>query len=265
MDILSKEVLVISEVTSVFIVTIFLIIVATGIIMLVLVYQKKQLQHSREKEQLRASFEKEILESKLEIQEQTMKVISQEIHDNIGQVLSLAKLNMNMMDCRAPLPLLEEKIMNTSALLGKAIQDLRDLSKAFNTDTISEMDLITSIQLELDLIKKVGDYQTSLTIEGEPFNIPNQKKLILFRIVQETLNNIIKHAKAKSISLLLSYHPKKFILRLTDNGDGFNVSQASSLGLGIRNMRNRSRLIGAEFTISSEVGKGTTVEIDLPV
>ena len=97
MDISQKVTLLVSLVTSIFIVTMFLIIVSTGIIMLVLVYQKKQLQYLREKEQLKVTFEKEILGSKLEIQEQTLKNVSQEIHDNIGQVLSLAKLNINTM------------------------------------------------------------------------------------------------------------------------------------------------------------------------
>ncbi|HVZ96642.1 MAG TPA: hypothetical protein VG847_07190, partial [Chitinophagaceae bacterium] len=83
--------------TTILIITIFLVAVATGIIFLVLVYQKKQLQYINEKKQLQAAYEKEILESKLEIQEQTFKTISQEIHDNIGQALTLVKLNINTM------------------------------------------------------------------------------------------------------------------------------------------------------------------------
>src|SRR5215216_148874 len=108
MDKISKEVSVISGVTPIIIITLFLLIVAIGIIMLVLVYQKKQLQYLREKEQLKVTFEKEILESKLEIQEQTLKNISQEIHDNIGQVLSLAKLHINTMSVDDPEALVEK-------------------------------------------------------------------------------------------------------------------------------------------------------------
>ena len=94
-----------------------MLIVATGIVLLVLVYQKKQLQYLREKEQLKISFDKEILESKLDIQEQTFKNLSQEIHDNIGQVFSLAKINVNTMDCD-DVDGLREKI-NTCKLLSR--------------------------------------------------------------------------------------------------------------------------------------------------
>src|SRR3954451_17379772 len=132
MDKLSQEPTLISGPTPILIITLFLLIVAIGIIMLVLVYQKKQLQYLREEEQLKVAFEKEILESKLEIQEQTLKNISQEIHGNIGQMLSLAKLTINTMDCREP-KMLQEKISDAKQLISKSIQDLRDLSKSLNT------------------------------------------------------------------------------------------------------------------------------------
>ena len=87
-----------SDLTPIILVTVLFFIVAAGIIVFVLIYQKKQLQYMSERKQLKADYDKEILESRLEIQEQTMKSISQEVHDNIGQVLSVAKLNLNMID-----------------------------------------------------------------------------------------------------------------------------------------------------------------------
>src|SRR5215213_4553470 len=144
-DTFPNEVLIISVVTSIFIITVFLVIVATGIIVLGLVHQKKQLQYLREKEQLKVAFEKEILESKLEIQEQTLKNVSQEIHDNIGQILSLAKLTINTMNHTEP-ETLQEKINDSKQLVGKAIQDLRDLSKSLDTDYVTQMGLIKSIE-----------------------------------------------------------------------------------------------------------------------
>src|SRR3984885_1089355 len=180
---------------SIFIITALLLIVAIGIIMLVLVYQKKQVQYFREKEQLKVTFEKEILESKLEIQEQTLKNISQEIHDNIGQVLSLAKLHINTMNCNEPISL-QDKINDSRNLIGKAIQDLRDLSKSLNTDYVNELGLIRSVEYELELIQKTGSYEIQLDIEAKPYRLEEQQELIFFRIVQEALHNIIRHAKA---------------------------------------------------------------------
>src|SRR5947199_9396553 len=92
MDKLSEQVILI------ILASIFLLIVAVGIILLVFIYQKKQLLYIAEKEQIKADFEKQILESKLEIQEQTFKNISQDIHDNIGQLLSIAELTISSME-----------------------------------------------------------------------------------------------------------------------------------------------------------------------
>jgi len=253
------------DLAPILLVTVLLLVVATGIIMLVLVYQKKQLQYINEKEQLKASFEKEILESKLEMQEQTMKNISQEVHDNIGQVLSLVRLNINSLDYNEPTPLIQEKIKNVSQLVGKVIQDLRDLSKSLHSDTITEKGLIGAVEYEFDLLKKSGAFTTTLTIDGEPYSLPDQKELILFRIFQETINNIIKHAQASLIHVRVCFYTDQFILEINDNGQGFDVNNTANNGMGLKNIRNRSQLIGAVCSIRSEPGNGTVIKIDLPI
>lgn len=254
------------DLTPIILVTILLLIIAIGIIMLVLVYQKKQLQFLNEREQLKVAFEKEILESRLEIQEQTMKNISQEIHDNIGQVLSLVKLNLNSMNCNDQ-QALQERIKDSSLLVRQAIQDLRDLSKSLHTDIIKEKGLIRSIENEFELLKKAGGYKTTIIQEGTPFALSHQHELILFRVFQEVLNNIIKHAHASMIMVKICYSDL-FELEIKDDGQGFDSSYLNEnhqSGLGIRNMRNRTRVIGADFSINSETGSGTSVKICLPV
>ena len=250
--------------TPILLITILLLVVAIGIIMLVLVYQKKQLQYIKDKEQLKANFQKEILESKLEIQEQTLKNISQEVHDNIGQVLSLARLNINAITFEEPQPLLQDKIKNISGLMSKAIQDLRDLSKSLHSDTITEKGLIGAIEYEFDMMKKAGAYETSLIVEGELYDLPDKKELILFRIFQEVINNIIKHAKASSVMVAAHFYPERFLLQINDNGLGFDINYINP-GLGLKNMRNRSQVIGANCTIDSQPGKGTCIKIELPI
>ena len=264
-----KEILLVSGVTSIFIITVFLMIVATGIIMLVLVHQKRQVQYFREKEQLKVIFEKEILESKLEIQEQTFKNISQEIHDNIGQVLSLVKLNINTMDHNEPAAL-NEKIRDSKQLISKAIQDLRDISKSLNTDYVTEMGLTRSIEYELEMIQRTGSYKIQFNATGKLYRLEHQQELIFFRIVQEALHNIIRHAKATSVKVELLFEPEVFTLKITDNGVGFDSSQLAinnynGLGLGIRNMHNRASMINTDFKLMSNVEKGTTIILTLPL
>ncbi len=222
-----------------------------------------------EKQSLQSQFAQTLLQSQLEIQEQTLNTISQEIHDNIGQVLSLAKLNLGTMDLQKP-ELLQQKIDDSKVLVGKAIQDLRDLSRSLNTDYVQQMGLQRAIEYELELLRKAGKHETKLDIQGIVYRLDTQKELILFRIVQEILNNVIKHANASRITVQLNYRPELFILSVEDNGEGFDISRLnesenSNFGIGIKNMNSRAKLIGAEYTINSTKEMGTQVYISLPL
>jgi two-component system NarL family sensor kinase len=252
-----------------------LILVSTGMLLVFFIllvfflmfYQKKKLLHKQELDQLKDKYEKEILRSQLEIQEQTFRNLSEEIHDNIGQVLSLVKLNIGTMDLSSPVGL-QQKIDDSRTMIGKAIKDLRDLSKGLNTEYISEMGLERAIEHEMEMIKKTGVCETSLNIIGRKYRIETQHELILFRIVQEMLNNILKHAKASKIDLLIEYRRECIRISVEDNGKGlsqpvFGESFTDS-GNGIKNMQHRARLIGAAFRIDSHRGLGTRVFLELP-
>lgn len=230
-------------------------------------YVKRRRQHAEDVMHMKYEFRQEILQSQLEIQEQTLKNISQEIHDNVGQVLSLAKLNLNTMDITKT-EQLQDKIDNSLGQVSKAINDLRDLSKSFNTDNIAAIGLVKAIGYELEMIKKAGSHKTEFNITGA-VKLEPQKELILFRIVQEALHNIIKHAGAKTVKVSANYTDKELELQIADDGRGFDLSPLNKegdtgFGLGIRNMQNRAKLIGADLSMSSSSDEGTIVKIVLP-
>jgi two-component system, NarL family, sensor kinase len=229
-------------------------------------YQKRKFRYIREKQALHT--QEQHLRTELEIQEQTFQAISQEIHDNIGQMLSLVKLNLNTTDVSNP-ETAKEKIFYSKELVSKSIADLRDLSKSLNAEIIKEIGLDKAIQRELLLVSKSGQYETGFRQEGEPFRLDPDKELILFRIFQEILSNVINHAKARAVNALVSYKPDRFTLVVSDDGKGFDAStieaNESHLNLGIRNMHNRASLIGADFKLTSEIGKGTRIMIELPL
>jgi two-component system, NarL family, sensor kinase len=246
--------------------TIFFSFLGTGLILFVRLYRQQYLVYQKRQEELKNTFRQEILQAQLEIQEQTLQNISQEIHDNIGQVLSLAKLHLATMDLSFD-PFLEVKVQDSKSLVGKAIQDLRNLSHSLNTDFINETGLPGALENELEIIRKSRVYETIFSVDGAIQKLDKQKELILFRITQELINNIIKHAKAKKINVRLLYRPDYFSLTVADDGEGFDLTpqnQNNNFGLGIKNMNNRAKLIGAAFTMTSASGKGTTAEIVLP-
>lgn len=233
------------------------------IIFIIIRHEKKHRIHLLEKHQLQSQFQQTLLQSQLEIQEQTLKNISQEIHDNIGQMLSLAKINLGTTNIEEP-ETAKDKIDNAHQLVSKSIVDLRNLSRSLDTDHISEKGLQASIAFELELIEKTGNHKTIIETSGNSVNPDKQKELILFRIIQECLHNIIKHAQATEIKVAIENVPGQISISITDNGKGFNVA-GSVKGLGLRNMENRSKLIGAAFSINSVPGNGTQVKILLPI
>ena len=219
-------------------------------------------------------FEHAIFSSKLEMQEQTFQEISQEIHDNIGQILSLAKLHIATMDAGSN-PVLGGKIREAKTLVTKAISDLRSLSHRLNTGYINEVGFDTAVRRELDTIRRSGAYEAHLDIDGRPIRFDSQKELILFRIVQELLNNIIKHAGARTIAVTLTYEAETLRVAIRDDGRGFDFASLGAApvngsgiepgGLGLKSMHHRASLIGAEFHLTSHIGTGTAATVRLPL
>lgn len=248
--------------------TVVLFLLVSFSVLIMVLYQKRYYRYIHERQALQSKFSQTLLQAQLEIQEQTLKNISEEIHDNIGQVLSLTKLNLGTMDIQQPRQLMD-KIDDSKKLVSKAIQDLRDLSRSLNTDYIQQRGLHKSIEYELELIRKAGKHQTRFESQGNIYRMDTHHELILFRIIQEVLNNVIKHANASTITVSVVYHPQLYMLTIMDDGEGFDLrpleqSANPNFGMGIKNMHNRAKLIGAEYNISSTPLKGTTVQILLP-
>ncbi len=246
---------------------VFALLVITFLFRFILLYQKKSIAFTSEKKLMETRFQQEILLSQLEIQEQTLKNISQEIHDNIGQTLSLVKLNLNTIDLNKP-TVVPQKISNSKELVGKAITDLRSLSKKLHTDSVMSAGLLKAIEFELGLVEKSGVFQTSFKIYGEPVPLDAQKELILFRIVQEAMNNIIKHAQASTIAISANFDPGQLLLSIQDNGNGFELPADDgdmNRGIGMRSMQNRVALLNGQFVIETAPAKGTQIQISVPV
>lgn len=239
------------------------VLLAIFIIYFIILNRKTQKASFTEKKLLQTQFEQSILQTRIEIQEQTLKNISQEIHDNIGQVLSLAKLNLNTFS--EPDTANRDKIESTKQLVSKAINDLRSLSRSMHGDMIAALGLQESIANELGILENTGQFQTSLKTEGQPYRLDPQKEMVLFRIVQEALHNAVKHSKASHITVQISYSNDAYALSVSDNGEGFDATLLNDApkGIGLNSMKSRAALAGAEFSIRSSPGSGTVVLIDL--
>jgi signal transduction histidine kinase len=180
-------------------------------------------------------------------------------------VLSLVKLNLNKLLLQKKKNV-QEELTDTRELLSKAINDLRQISKSMNTSLIKQQKLSGLLKAETDTIERTGFFKTEFTIEGEEQEIESQKLLIIYRICQETINNIIKHSGARKISVFLIFDQDSFSLSIKDDGKGFDIdsllkNKMNNKGIGIANMLNRARLIKANIHIDSHAGAGTVVNL----
>lgn len=244
--------------------TIIVIFFVAFVVLLSYMFTAKKNKLIQEKQLMKTQFEQELLQTQVEIQEQTLNTISEEIHDNVGQILSLAKLNLNTVK-EIINPQTRLKIENAREMVSKAINDLRDLSRSLQGEKAGEIGLVEAITNELKVLQNTGQYNTQLKIEGQLYKLDPKKEMVLFRIVQEALHNAVKHANASELKVFLNYSPLIFSLQVCDNGVGFsqNSLQASKTGIGLQNMQNRTALIGGDFNIESSKSCGTSIRVEI--
>jgi two-component system NarL family sensor kinase len=231
-------------------------------------HQRKQTAFEKQLATIRNNNEKELLRSQLEMQEQTFQYASREIHDNVGQFISLAKLHLNTLDIDKRDDA-SERISDASSLLTRALDDLRDLSRSLSSELIRTAGLAKAVQLQVTQLQKAGSYHILFDVKGNCQHLEEQKEIIIFRILQETINNIVRHAAAKEVIVLLSYLANRVILYIRDNGGGFDPGMVSYLDRkndisGIRNMMKRAKMIDADFRIKSNPGAGTIITVSVP-
>jgi signal transduction histidine kinase len=243
---------------SVLAASLFVLLLVISVFFLFRIYLKRKNKLLLEKERMNIEFEQTLLKSQLEIQEHTFNDISREIHDNIGQVLSLVRINLNTL--RAPDD--TEKLELMDDLMGKAIGDLRSLSHSLDADHIRNNGWTSAVRKLLNDLQKSGKYKTFISIEEELPALGSEKPIILFRMIQEIVNNIIRHAGADTIHLDAKKENNKIEIDIKDNGKGFNAAE-NSPGIGLQNLKNRSKMINAGLSINSEPGRGTRVTISI--
>lgn len=245
--------------------TLVLVIFAVFLIVFLVAYKQKQYRNLIEKQQLEHQFKSQLLQSQLEVQEQAFQHFSEEIHDNVGQVLSLTKLYLYKI-AKNSTDSVKTDVQQSTELLTKAISDLRNISHTANGNYILDTDLIDSIKKELAYVASAKNINCKFNTQGEQYQLGQDKKLLIFRIIQESVANAIKHGNPETIEINLDYRPERFSISVKDNGEGFDADRLISKGgIGLTNMNVRANLLKGNLDISSAKDKGTTIKLDIPV
>lgn len=250
---------------TIFLGSLLILFFALSIIFLFIAFKNKNNQSIREKEEAERYFAQTLLQSQLEIKEQTLRHIAFELHDNLGQIASLIKINLNTLHLNEPEKAIE-KIEATKELTRQLIADLKSLSVSLNGDRISQLGLVKGLHDEVERINRTGLLTVSLDVPESFPPLAESPTIIVYRMVQEVLNNIVKHSQATSVQISLKVVENLFTLVIRDNGVGFNPEdKMKSGGSGLLNLQSRARLIQAAFSIESSPGQGTRISIALPL
>jgi signal transduction histidine kinase len=252
--------------TAIITTSVIFLMVALGVIFLVMVYNNRKRKHIEEKAQLKLTFEAELAKTQLEVQEQTMQTIGADLHDNIGQLLSLTSLTLNSIETENP-EKARQKIDASIALTLRSIKEMRLLGKLLQGDQLVAMGLAEAIRHEINWMERSGKYRvTYLQADEIPALSNPDKDLIVFRILQEVLNNIIKHSGASELNIKLEFPEGELKLEVGDNGVGFEIPALlpEKKGMGLMNIQKRAGIIGGEANIRSNPGTGTCITLIIP-
>ena len=199
----------------------------------------------------------------IEAQEQERRRIAHELHDNLGQELALVKVTLDRLieesdECFKP------ALTDLSNRLSAVSNTTREISHGLYPTQLEYLGLQKAMNRLCDEVQRSKNLLINLKIGNVPNQLPSSASLCLYRVAQETLHNVIKHSQAKNVQVELSADDGQILLRIIDDGVGFDLSHEVA-GLGLASMRQRVRVVGGSIDISSSLKRGTRIEVRVPI
>ncbi|ANE49747.1 PAS domain-containing sensor histidine kinase [Flavisolibacter tropicus] len=221
---------------------------------------KKILQERFEKQV--TEWQKRVNKATIQAQEQERAQLGKELHDNVNQVLTTVKLYTELcLDKHPDQQLLLEK---ATTYLSDCINEIRSISKRLSSPTLGEISLADSIKELVGALKLTNKLQISLTVNGDHAKISQEVHLGVYRIIQEHMTNILKHAEAARVNITISVCDFTLIVKIKDDGKGFDIN-AQRNGIGINNMQGRAESLNGKLTIDSKPTAGCTLTLAIPL
>lgn len=203
------------------------------------------------------------------VREEERAHIAREIHDQLGQQLTVLKMDVawlnKKIDAADESPL-KIKMKELLTMLDDTVKTVRRISSELRPSLLDDMGLFTAIEWHLEDFSKRTGLETSLLAGKEPEKLPDNIKTGLYRIFQESLTNVVRHANATKVIIRAEVNDNMLVLSIADNGTGFDVSKIKSKKtFGILGMQERSAMMGGNYSITSAPGKGTTIVVSVPI
>jgi two-component system NarL family sensor kinase len=230
-----------------------------------LAHKNEELHRHRISEMLKEQEIKSI-NAMLEGQDKERKRIAEDLHDRLGSTLSAVKLHLNSINGdvvkTVPMPLYQ----NLNGLLDKAVSEVRDIAHNMVSGVLTKFGLVAALQDLKGTIEASGKIKVELLVMNLDERLDGQVEITLYRIIQELVSNILKHAKATEITIQLNRFNQELLVMVEDNGIGFEPAMISrEKGMGLRNVESRATALGGRINVDSGRGRGTTTTIEIPI
>lgn len=244
-----------------------MLLMAGSIILFVLYYQKRMVQEQYKRQQLELDYQKKMMEAALESQENERRRVAGDLHDSIGAMLSTIRVSLITQAKRANADV--DSITESKKMLDDTIESVRRISRDLMPSTLEKFGLAQAVKEMCERFQSTAALPITYTEEGEIQDISKKRELMIFRIIQEIINNALKHAQATFIKVAFRSDEKNLTIIIEDNGIGFNVEEhkndkRSGKGLGLFNIENRARLVSADVQFHSAENQGTRILLIIP-
>ena len=226
------------------------------VVMLLVVNANRRHKHRAELAELKLQRDREVMLAEREATRQTLREVGRDLHDNVGQLLTVVQLGLNTLIDRGDA---DTRLSAARDALDQGVDEVRRLGRSLNDDLWEKRSLAEAIQAEAVRLERVGHVKAHVLVNGGWPELPKDSKTILFRVFQEILSNALRHGGADVLEIVLG-NGKSFALSITDNGHGFDPGKNEHES-GLLNIRRRCRLIGFEARCTSAPGKGCSWHI----
>jgi signal transduction histidine kinase len=245
--------------------TVAMLLLSVAIIMFMVFYQKKMIQEQMKHQQLELDYQQKMMEAALESQENERRRVAGDLHDSIGGMLSTIRVGLSTLARQIPDP---ESIEQPKQMLDDTIASVRQISRDLMPSTLEKFGLVQAVREICDRFQATSLLPVVFHEEGDVPALDPKKELMIFRIIQELVNNAIKHSQATGIQVSI-YSIQNLRIEVEDDGVGFEIEVQrnvthSGKGLGLFNIENRVRLLNAHLDFEPHRKKGSKITLTIP-
>ncbi len=237
--------------------TLAMVILAMGIVFFFLIYQKRIQDNELQLNRIKTEHQQNLIKTSVLAEEKERKRFAEDLHDQVGAMLSLIKLNISRLEKKAENNQSQTLAKETKQHLDDVITQVRKITRALLPSSLEKFGLHEAITELIKWVPKSNELTVEYWKQGQDYRFEQKKETATYRIFQELLNNAIKHSQASKITVKLKYTPTKVFLSVSDNGKGFDKNLVEAKGLGLTNLESRAEILDGKFKIYSNPNQGT--------